>query len=431
MIWPGIQRVLDQFGILKHIQDTVTPVSAEYERYPDGSINTVGSHVQVTGKKFELPVILFDRMRCVTHLYEGLPDKSFIHTDSRVDRVEHTATGVNVYLTDGSVEEGDMVIGADGVHSIVRQLMTDYAAEHEPEALPGLDMSALYSDFKAIFGASDMKDMAGLGPSDCHIINGYGTNKLLFTQPGHVYWALMYRDKHEQPPAPFKPTQQETDDIAESFKDLNMVGNVTVGDLYKNRTRAGLLNMEEGILGRWHSGRMVLVGDSAHKMTADLGMGANMGIESAVVLVNLLHRALKDDPNRRFSQEELTDLFSKYQQKRYGGAKAWMENSGKMTRMQSYETLWQQIFVTKIATLPWVKKYKSEKFVQALAKTAKLDFVPTRTINNDAEGWKIVPKKPNTGAPWLAYALLTSVVGLGLSYAAVLQWGLPASFSTV
>lgn len=429
MIWPGIARVFDQFGILKDIQATFTPVSAEYDRYPDGSVYCVGDNVQTVGKAFELPVILFDRMRCVTHLYEGLPDQSFIRTNSRVDRVEHTKTGVKVYLTDGTVEEGDIVVGADGVHSIVKQLMWDYAAKNESDALPELHKNPLYSDFKAIFGTSEMKDMPELGPSDVHVVNGYNTNKLVFTQPGKVLWALMYRDEHEQPPTPFRPTQQEQDEIAARFKDLKLVGNITVGDLYKNKTRAGVLSLEEGILNKWHSGRMVLVGDSAHKMTADLGMGANTAIESAVVLVNLLHGALKDDPNRHFSQDEISDLFAKYQKKRYPAAKIWMELSGKVTRSRSYESLWARFFVTQIAPMPWMQKMKSAKFIQVLAKTAKLDFVSTRTINENAEGWKQVPENKGNGASWVAYALVTSVVGVGLSYAAVLKWGLPASFS--
>jgi FAD dependent monooxygenase len=63
-----------------------------------------------------MPNILFDRQACVTHLYEGLPDKSKIQTSKRLERIEHTDTGVHVHLSDGTIEEGDMVIGADGVH---------------------------------------------------------------------------------------------------------------------------------------------------------------------------------------------------------------------------------------------------------------------------------------------------------------------------
>jgi FAD dependent monooxygenase len=39
IIWPNVERVFDQFGFLPKILSTITPVSAEYRRWPDGSVN--------------------------------------------------------------------------------------------------------------------------------------------------------------------------------------------------------------------------------------------------------------------------------------------------------------------------------------------------------------------------------------------------------
>jgi FAD dependent monooxygenase len=39
IIWPNVERVFDQFGFLPRILSTITPVSAEYRRWPDGSVN--------------------------------------------------------------------------------------------------------------------------------------------------------------------------------------------------------------------------------------------------------------------------------------------------------------------------------------------------------------------------------------------------------
>ena len=38
----------------------------------------------------------------------------------------------------------------------------------------------------------------------------------------------------------------------------------------------------------WHSGRVALLGDAAHAMTPNLGQGAGMGIEDAIVLTEAL-----------------------------------------------------------------------------------------------------------------------------------------------
>ena len=37
-IYPNAERIFDQFGILSKILSSTTPVAAEYQRWPDGSI---------------------------------------------------------------------------------------------------------------------------------------------------------------------------------------------------------------------------------------------------------------------------------------------------------------------------------------------------------------------------------------------------------
>jgi 2-polyprenyl-6-methoxyphenol hydroxylase-like FAD-dependent oxidoreductase len=266
MIYPAVARILDQFGILKDIHATTTPVQSEYLRWPDGSINIHGTIVRVLQKEFDMPVILFHRQKCVETLYAGLPDKSKVRASAHIEHIEHTATGIKVCLADGTFEEGDLVIGADGVHSLVRQVMWDYAAENEADAIPESDKKSLSVQYKGLFGASDQDSLPGLGPADVHICLGEDTTRLLFTQRGRALWALTYKDEYSQPPKRFRPDKKEQDDIAHRFKDLKITENLTFGQLYKKKTHSGVLNIEEGILEKWHAGRIVLVGDSAHKV---------------------------------------------------------------------------------------------------------------------------------------------------------------------
>lgn len=206
----------------------------------------------------------------MAHLYDNLPDQSTIKLNKRVDSIVHHESGVRVLLTDGTVEEADIVIGADGVHSSVRSQMWDYAGKFEPNVVPESDKSVLFSEYDAMFGVSKMeghhKDY-GMAAAETNVVFGHGVTVLFFQQSGEQYWAIVYKDKYNQPPKRFKATDGDIDAVAKRFLDLQLNEHIKFSDLWDARTRVGLLTIEEGVLSQWHAGRMVLVGDSAHKVS--------------------------------------------------------------------------------------------------------------------------------------------------------------------
>lgn len=50
-------------------------------------------------------------------LYESLADKTKIHLNKAVTHIEQSDVGAKVHTEDGQVYEGDIVVGADGIHS--------------------------------------------------------------------------------------------------------------------------------------------------------------------------------------------------------------------------------------------------------------------------------------------------------------------------
>lgn len=70
----------------------------------------------------------FLRIVCKQH-----PDKSRILEGERVVDVIDDDEGVRVELQDGTFEEGDILIGCDGVHSAVRELMWKTADASIPD----------------------------------------------------------------------------------------------------------------------------------------------------------------------------------------------------------------------------------------------------------------------------------------------------------
>jgi hypothetical protein len=61
-------------------------------------------------------------------------------------------------------------------------------------------------------------------------------------------------------------SQKDAEMEAASLQDCPINEEIRFGDIWSTRLRGEMINIEEGILEHWHSGRTVLVGDAAHKV---------------------------------------------------------------------------------------------------------------------------------------------------------------------
>ncbi len=76
---------------------------------------------------------MLERRAFLQLLYDGLLDKSCVRFNAKVIDIEECVDDVQVKLADGTVEKGDIVIGCDGVHSLVRDLMWKHANKLQPD----------------------------------------------------------------------------------------------------------------------------------------------------------------------------------------------------------------------------------------------------------------------------------------------------------
>lgn len=76
-----------------------------------------------------------DRQRVLEQLYSKLGDhRDRVLVNKKTVNVENLPDGVRIHCADGSVYEGDLVVGADGVRSFVRQSMWKSMGEHGLQA---------------------------------------------------------------------------------------------------------------------------------------------------------------------------------------------------------------------------------------------------------------------------------------------------------
>lgn len=160
-ILPHGGRILDQLGLFECVEKEIAPLHTAHLRFPDTNrFVLTNDSPRVIGESFGFPFAFLERrtLLCILADRLGLGQRgkvtkaggegSQVLCDKEVARVELIADsggkreGVLVRTKDGEDYKGDLVVGCDGVHSIVRREMWRISAENgeiiEPVERDGL-----------------------------------------------------------------------------------------------------------------------------------------------------------------------------------------------------------------------------------------------------------------------------------------------------
>ncbi|BCL27740.1 FAD-dependent oxidoreductase [Streptomyces aurantiacus] len=187
---------------------------------------------------------------------------------------EEHADHVTVHLSDGSTEDADVVVGADGAYSAVRgQLVPGTPAQEHPG----------HHAWRAVIPATGItvpEDRLILGTHGCR--GGY-----IRTYDGSVYWLL---NQFDSPPLTGTAKQQ----VLERVVHMDEEGHDgTLARLIAATPEEMILHNQIMLvppLPHWVSARVALAGDAAHAMSPHITAGATLGIEDAALLGRLLAR---------------------------------------------------------------------------------------------------------------------------------------------
>lgn len=265
-------------------------------------------------------------------MYDALgPDKSKVLHGVKLAEIVPLDNGVQAIAKNGVVYEGDIILGTDGVRSTVRTLMINLARNAKPTDAAWANEKPYIAYYRAAFFYGPP-----VGPSGmlCET-NQKDKAAFHFTSPERSYVVAM--DKLREPTTEiYQYSAQETDDMVNQFADFPVMEGFKVKDLYARKTQpAMILNIQEGIAAKWSwGGRIVLAGDSCHKLTPNTGSGCNCAAQDVAVLVNGLRRLVSEHPGGRISSDKLEEVFEAYQAARYGLAKTQTDMSGTVLRLQ-------------------------------------------------------------------------------------------------
>jgi salicylate hydroxylase len=270
---------LRKLGILDEIEKVaVKPISFRVLSFESGEIIADFPLGRPAADRYGETFFQIHRADLLDILAAALPD-GVLRTGCRVAHIEQDSSCATAVLENGERVSGDIVIGADGIHSAVRKSL-------------GLSKEATFSGklvWRALVPAArieshDFKER----------FYGYaGRDRMVW-----AYWVRpgsMFNFGGVVPSGEVRAESwNETGDLAElraSFANANprlagLIGAIDEAFI------TGLYDRDP--LPSWTKGRVTLLGDSAHAMLPYLAQGACQSLEDAIVLAECLSRRSTD-----------------------------------------------------------------------------------------------------------------------------------------
>jgi salicylate hydroxylase len=272
---PSATKLLHRLGLEDAMRVSgFAPAAMEFRRWADNSVlvrNVLGADYE---ERYGAPYYTFHRADLQRTLADALPAGA-LRLGQHCTGFDETADAVTVRFADGSSTTADVVVGADGIHSAIRDAMV---ADH-----PRFSGETIYRGLvpaeRLPFLLEEPKVILWLGPGRhcvCYPVAGGRLVSFAATAPGSDWQTESWS------------AQGRVSDLVAAYDGWND-DVVTVLGSADAVSRWALHDRDP--IERWSTDRITLVGDSAHPMLPFLAQGANQAIEDAVVLAGCLRDA--------------------------------------------------------------------------------------------------------------------------------------------
>ncbi|MFM9557869.1 MULTISPECIES: FAD-dependent monooxygenase [Streptomyces] len=277
-IAPNATRLLHRLGLERRLSTVaVRPSAVEMRRWDDGRLLGRTELGDACEDLYGAPYHTVHRADLHQALLYGIDDNN-LHIGRRCVGVEELPDAVLLRFEDGSVHEADVVIGADGIHSVVR----DALAMDEPRFSGQSIYRGLVPGRHLPFLVEDPKVRLWLGPDQhcvCYPVSAGEWISVGATAPAGD-WSVESWTAEGRVEDLVETYQGWDEEVLTVLKALDRVGRWALHD--------------RDPLRHWSTGRIAVVGDAAHPMLPFQAQGANQSIEDAVVLAGCLRKATRD-----------------------------------------------------------------------------------------------------------------------------------------
>ncbi|TLD08105.1 hypothetical protein PspLS_12128 [Pyricularia sp. CBS 133598] len=330
-LFPNGLRILDQIGCYEPLRSLVGDLNNHRSvRDQDGQALSVTMDPQVHEiKRHGYPNLFMNRQWLMQSLYDHLKEKDRVLLGKRVTRIDQIHGAARVYTEDGSVFEGSIAIGADGIHSVVRKELNRLAQKERPKDFPVDQEDRIPAFYKCCFGISQDVD----GWPERHVTASFNQNISCgaISGPGkRIYWFLFERfPETKRGKAVPKFSDQDREAFAQDHAEAHVTDTVKFRNLYDKKISASLTPLHEMVYQTWFHKRVLLIGDAAHKPNPMTGQGGNGAIETAAELMN----AILDERDSRptglqdLSDDDIERMFLRVQTTRFSRSQAVVKDS--------------------------------------------------------------------------------------------------------
>ncbi|KAF9907147.1 hypothetical protein EC991_011287 [Linnemannia zychae] len=316
-----------------------------------------------------------------------------IHFSKRVVTITEQDDKVTIQTADNSTYEGDILVGADGAYSSVRQSL--YEKLKKEGKLPESDQEDLPFSCTCLVGQTkvlDPEQFPVITERLCKFMTVLGNDKpyswavITTAQNTLVYSIIEHLDKTTSKAAMEKQSGDKSNSqewgsnptiaMCNETRAFNVpLGNGkrgTLGDLYDltPKDMISKVMLEEKVFETWHHGRTVLLGDACHKLHPSGGHGAVTAFHDAIALANLIYAA----PSSTLS--DVTYIFENYHKERLPAVLESFKNSQLMAKFME-KSLTGSIVLFLITHMPmWLWRIVLSKTVRYRPQVGFLPSIP-------------------------------------------------------
>jgi 6-hydroxynicotinate 3-monooxygenase len=289
-LYPNGTRVLCSLGLEKQLFAVGLRHQAKQSRDFDSGRLTYSIDCKRLEDLYGAPVLCIHRGDLAQILTSSLLPGT-LHLDRSLTALNDTGGEVHLTFANGATATADIVIGADGVNSKVREILL---GPEKPIYSGDVAYRALFP--MALLNGFKLEDHCKWWHDDRRFMLIYyitaGREEAYFV--GGAPEPVWGKDD-------YSPMKVSSEHVQKVFHDFHP-DVLRVLEAAPEASRWAIL--ERDPLPLWSRGRVVVLGDACHPMTPYMGQGGSMALEDAAMLVRCLQNAGDSHPQSAFQLYE-------------------------------------------------------------------------------------------------------------------------------